>query len=429
MKKFSLKSILGLALLVFVFVACEDDPIGGGGTDPIGGATGPTLSILSESGFVSTDATVSPNEDFTVKISVNPGDADLRAFYLEEDGLNIENSRFSVNGTAAASNPVLILGTDVEGLTWEITVSAHDAPETRSYTFIVDDVDQLSSSETLNITTGGGLPPVVELGISGMFEDVEAGALVKIPVTVAQGSFALSSIAVYQDNELITDVSRLYYGDTSVNFDDNPQEIPAEDKFGFQKDIYVRAQEEAGTSQYTIILSDEFGESTSSDFSISTNPVGTPLTNEFNGVLFNAAGPAGTGGLDLDEGLGTGSSSALAEIKDNGIDQAQPAASNWVKTITGINGTTVKLLIPGLEGVTEGFSFAGVTNKEQITELASVGTAFQNTNASGELMSFLVEVGDIFVAIGTNETYLFEVVEVNETTDNNDDNYVFNIKF
>ena len=136
--------------------------------------------------------------------------------------------------------------------------------------------------------------------------------------------------------------------------------------------------------------------------------------------MLNQAGPAGTGGLDLDTGASTGSSDALAEIIDNGIDASLPAASNWIQSISSVNGSTIRVLRPGLNGLEETFSFASVLTKEEIPGL-------HNNNAavySGET----VIVGDLFTVERGGSFYILEVTNVNVTTTDNSDSYRFNVK-
>ena len=429
MKKLSIIHFLGFALFAMTFTSCVDDPNPGGGTG--GGLTNsPELSIVDEAGFLAFDSTIAAGENFNVKISVTRGDSPLQAFYLQEDGLEIESARYTVDGLDSGANPKLIVGADKEGLTWELMILGHEVG-TKQYRFLVEDEAGETSSQSLNITADEGTPPTVEIGGSQMFS-ADPGNLVTVPVTVGQGTFLLSSIAVYENDILMDDfANRLFYDDLGNPFDANPYLIPTEDQNGLSRTIFVRAAADAGDNVYRVVVADEIGnvnEESEGTFTISTGVAGTPVTT-IQGVLFNSAGPAGTGGLDLDAGEGTGSSDASAEIKDNGIDQSQANDVNWIKTITGVNGTELKLMLPNTGGVSENFNYEDIVVSEQIDALSDVGTPFQNTNASGELESFLVEVGDVFYAKGTNNNYLFIIREVNETPDSNADNYVIDIKY
>lgn len=426
MKKLSIFHVLGLAFLAMTFNACIEDP----GTDPGGGGglftTTPELSLVDEAGFIAFDETVSPDTDFNVKITATRGDSPLNAFYLQEDGIEIPSERFLVDNALSGANPKLIVGADKEGLTWELTIRAHDTG-TRNYRFIVEDEAGETSSQSLNISTDAGTPPLVEITTSGMI-DVNQGELISLPITVGQGTFPLASITVLENGVPIADFAdRLYYDDLTNPFTSNPYPIPSADVNGFQRTLFIRAGNDAGTNTYTVQLADDAGTITETSFEVTTAIAGTPTTL-LQGVLFNAAGPAGTGGLDLDTGTGTGSSDILSEIKDQGIDQSQTNDLNWIKKIAPINGTRMVFLLANVNGLSENFTFESVDSKEQIVEAFPSGTVLNN-DINGNPESFLMEVGDIYAAERDGTYYLFVVREINETPDNNGDNYVFDIKF
>ncbi len=425
MKKISIFHVLGLVFLAMTFNACVEDPI-----DPGTGGlftTPPELTIVDEAGFVAFDETVSPNTDFNVKITATQGDSPLNAFYLQEDGIEVPSERFLVDGQLSGANPKLVVDADKTGFTWELTIRAHETG-TSNYRFIVEDEAGETSSMSLNISTDGGTPPLVEIGGSGSFPDVEPGALVSIPLTVGAGTFNLASITVLENGVPIDDfANRLFYDDLNNAFTSNPYPIPAEDINGLSRTIFIRAAADAGTNTYTIQLADDAGNISESSFDVMTGIAGTPTTL-LEGVLFNAAGPAGTGGLDLDTGVGTGSSDALAEIKDQGIDQSQSLDQNWIKKISAINGSSMVFLSPGNNGLSENFTFSSVEVKEQIVDLFSAGITL-NTDNDGNPESFFMEVGDTYIVQRDGTYYLFIVKQINETPDNNGDNYVFDIQF
>lgn len=424
MKRLSIFHVLGLAFLAITFNACVEDPAPGPGgllTTP------PELSFVETAGFVSDDATVTANSDFNVRISATAGDSPLNVFYLQEDGLEVPSERFLVDGQLSGGNPKLILGDEKQSLTWDLTIRAHETG-TSNYRFIVEDDDGETSSLSINISTDGGTPPVVEIGGSGTIPDVPPGGLFQIPLTVGAGTFPLSSITVLENGVPIADfANRLFYDDIGNPFTTNPYLLPAEDVNGFMRTIFIRAGEEAGTNTYTVQLADDAGNITENSFDVVTGIAGTPTTL-LQGVLFNAAGPAGTGGLDLDTGNGTGSSDALSEIRDQGIDIGQSNDVNWIKKIAAINGSSMVFLSPGNGGLSETFTFASVEVKEQIAEVFTSGVTL-NTDADGNPESFFMEVGDMYALERDGTYYLFVVREINETPDNNDDNYVIDIQF
>jgi len=140
----------------------------------------------------------------------------------------------------------------------------------------------------------------------------------------------------------------------------------------------------------------------------------TPLET-LNGVLFNAGGPAGTGGLDLDNGMSTGSSDMEAEVRDRGID----GDGNWLQEIAPANDSRLYLLQPGVDGVSENFTFANIDSKETLAAIVGTGT---EVSSSGT-----VAVGAIFIVERAGAVYAFQVAEVNVIQADNSDNYVVNI--
>jgi len=194
------------------------------------------------------------------------------------------------------------------------------------------------------------------------------------------------------------------------------------------KDLFVRAQDDQSLREYIIAFEDEAGNVYFESFFIDTRPQGNQVTTK-RGILFNRAGPAGTGGLDLDEGEGTGSSDVEAEIKDNGIDTSVPNAQNWLQTISGVNGVELKYLVPGQNGLPGDFTFETTTLDVQISNTWGFGTDFSITNSDGEASSNPVNEGDMFIANKNGQYYLFVIREVNATGNDNNDNYVMDISY
>jgi len=89
----------------------------------------------------------------------------------------------------------------------------------------------------------------------------------------------------------------------------------------------------------------------------------------------------------------------------------------------------MKELKPNQNGLLETFTFGDVTSTEQIESLWSNGIDFVDVGSAGELRSEVVEVGTTYIVQRQGKFYLIDVVEVNETPDNNNDNYVVDIKY
>lgn len=428
MKRLSLLSIFAFLSVALFFTSCESDPStggGGGGGGGIGTGDPATLFLAEEPGFISSSADVDPSTQFKVRLNATSGDSPMNGLNIFEDGIHIDASRILLNDDQAVANPLAILGDDKTSLIWDLTITSHDALDTRNYTFsIVDEAGEIGEVNLLVTTTGETFDPAVSVGGSGNFS-IEAGMLISVPITAAQGTYALSSIAVYE-NDILMDPGRLSYNET--DFDSNPFGIPEADQAGFDSSIVIRSNTAEGTYTYRVVVADEFGNSSESTFDITSTPTGTAVSL-LPGKLLNAAGPPGTGGMDLDTGNGDiGSSDASAEVKDEGIDLNSPIDANWFRRISGVNGTELRSLFASVNGLPESFTFGGIQFKEELADLWGLSTSFSDVNANGELVSFLVEVGDVFIAKKGDTYYTFEIIEVNETPDDNNDNYIVDIK-
>lgn len=210
------------------------------------------------------------------------------------------------------------------------------------------------------------------------------------------------------------------------------------DKDGVTYDINIlpaAAQTVGDITTYSFTVTDSNGATDLVDIVITTAAEpGTPITFNMTGVLFNQAGPAGTGGLDLDTGAGVGSANATADIRDLGIDCALPNATNWRQQIGTVNGADMrKVDISQLEN----FSFATVDKTEVILEAYTSGTALadgSSTTCGGATVAVTdvsapVTVGDMFVVFANAKYYLIKIDEVNTTASTNGDNYKLSIKY
>jgi len=420
-------------LVVFSFTACEVDPTGPGTGGPgtggpgTGGTdTGPTLLVITETGFVNDIATVNIGEEFFVKIQGEKGDSDLQAITIYENGSAIESSRITDGGNTVAANPFLILGGDVTSFVKELGIIAHDVEGERTFEIELRDINGNVDSETISITTLPAMvdPPTITVGGSGMYMS-QPSSIVTVPVSVSNVSSPLLVIGVFEGDEPV-DPSRLWWDDLSnPNWPENPGAVQDADQLGFDRTIFIRSHAE-GVQEYTIAIADATGEQYLQTFTIDVGSV-TPVTT-LEGILFNRAGPAGTGGLDLDTGASTGSMDPEAEIKDEGIDISLPNSTNWIRRISGTNDAQVRELKPLQNGLPENFTFAGINSQEEIQSIWANGILFE-MNSNGDLTSNFVEVGNVFIVERQGKFYVIEIIEINETQDNNNDNYVIDIKF
>ncbi len=402
-----------LAAFAMLLTSCDPDAI----IDPIDEGD-PTISVSG-----TPTSALDAGSEFTVTLTASPTETNpLKSVDITEDNVLVDFSRIAINGSPASANPILLFGDDKNGLTWDITIAAHEDSGTKEYSINVIDDGNNQANFGFDVETSVQNPVLIVT--SSMDIEVAPNSVLAIMTEFEKGSFDLASFAVYQNDVLIDDLSRLAYRELTNNFDANPYLLPAEDVEATTVTIYLRVQDTPSNDAYRFVLTDTEGNSTEFPFNVITV---TPVT-EITGVLFNSAGPAGTGGLDLDEGVGTGSSSALAEIKDEGIDLDMPAATNWKKSISGVNGSVIKQLVPGQNGLSETFSYEGVDAKETIAVLFDAGQEFTVTNDDGDLISASINEGDTFIIQNGDNNYLIIVRQVNEVDTDNSDNYVIDIK-
>jgi len=165
MQKFLLNLAgLGLLTTVLFFSSCDPDPV-----DPVGGL-GPAIQFESGTDILAVDSEVTVGESFTVKIKVDKGDSPLSNIEIHEAGTKIDAGRFTINGGAITSNnPFLITGTDVDGATYEITITqgAHVAGDVTLYDFIVSDGTKTANKD-IQITTIAVPGTPISMSISGV---------------------------------------------------------------------------------------------------------------------------------------------------------------------------------------------------------------------------------------------------------------------
>lgn len=442
-----MKNLIRLSLYTLCFglcfTACEVDPTDpgtdpGGGTDP----DAPEIAFVQETGFISSDATVEACEIFNVKLTAAAGVADITGVIMTEDGGNLPNAdtRVTVDQAAVESNTIATLDTETRAFTWDVAIKAHADVSTKTYGFVIVDADQKRTTLEVVITTNqvAVVEPTITVAGSSSRNEMP-GTKTCFRYNITAGSPLLSTISVFGTDALgepfTVDPSRLCFGASTeeVEFATNPLPLTGDDKAGFDKNICIRAQDDASLQNYDVVFSDEAGNIYINTVTIDTRPQGMTLT-VVEGVLLNQAGPSGTGGLDLDNtsisGGSVGSGDPEAELKDEGIDVSQPDALNWVQRISGANGTTIKQLIPRENGLSENFTFSSVTTDVQLAGIWGNGVDFTSMNTTtGEAISKIVEIGDLYIVNRDANYYLLEVTNVNVTPGDNTDSYTFNVAF
>ncbi len=416
MKKLSLfRFLFFLSIAVFLMPACGEDDGLGGGTGGSGSTTAPFVDLLDDIDLVSTEATVAPGATFTVRLQALPGEADLQSLTIYEDGFQLEASRIAIAGLSATNNPQLVTGDDVSGFTWDITITAQAEMSTLVYEFEVTDVNTVSTTSSVNISTESIASGPVEISFNNPTDPIITveGSLIPVDLSIDAGGNLLSTIAVYEDGTLIDNVADLRYKEVTTEFSTNPQPFADEDKAGFEGKIYVRAG--AGTHNLTFEVTTEAGETFSSVIGYESDMTvsGTPLSGEYIAkIVYNADGPL-LGGLDLDTGEVVSALSSEADIVDSGID----GNGNWLQTIQPANGAELRLVNEPLET----FTYESVITKESISAAYDNGSAVAVTGD--------VQVGDLYTARANGVDYLLVVTNVNFTSSDNEDSYTFSVKF
>ncbi len=136
MKRINLFFALTLLFFAMGIMSCEKE-------DPIVKNDPPSISLISGTSYVSSNATVEGNSNVTVKVKAVTGTGDLKLLTIYEDGNKIDLERFGDNFN---SNPWLISDeANKAGFEREITFSTHEEG-IAEYMFILEDVNALKDT-------------------------------------------------------------------------------------------------------------------------------------------------------------------------------------------------------------------------------------------------------------------------------------------
>ncbi|MCB0659457.1 MAG: hypothetical protein KDC04_00890 [Saprospiraceae bacterium] len=382
---------------------------------------GPTVSFAVGTDVLSSDATVAAGQEFSIQVVAQAGDAQLSTITIKDNGSNVTVDRLTFEGLSGAANPLSLTGADKTSFNRKVTIVAHTEAFAHTYSVVITDEDGQSASKNISISTEA-TPPTVTLNATTTF-DIGVDSWFSLNIDAQKGTADLDKVEVLINGATATDLSRLAIVDLTNVFTANPNTLPATAKESFSGKIFVKSPSTSGTYIYTFKFIDTAGKSDSKDLVVSVGqPVATIL-----GALFNQAGPSGTGGLDLDTGASLGSTNANVEVRDMGIDNALPIANNWRQKIAGVNGTEIRYVKAGQNGVSENFKFDDVLFKEQIATLYGSGVAFTGTLNSLSV-SDKVNKGDIFVAKKGSDYYIFVIKDIVLTAADNNDKYEVDIK-
>jgi len=390
---FHVRTLFILLIGASFFTSCgvDENPI------PLPTGTAPSISLLTETGYISSDATISAGQTILVKIDAAKGENQMNTLVIQRDGVDIDLSEISYNGAPAPANPTLLFGTDKDAFTYDAEITSHTSGDAL-YTFIVTgDGDNTENSVSVIISIEDAAPELTVNG-TGMF-DAFTGSSAGFTINGVTNGVDFSTLAVYQDGVLIEGDRISCNGVFAAT---NPFNLEGSDTTGFtDKSITVRTTTTVGVQNYTIEVTNVNGGTASADFTINAMTTGTPIGATFTGVLLeNASGPNATGGIDLANGLTVSVNDPLATLIDLGNNSAGTA---WQERIAGANGGTLKAI--SAAQIDNGFSLGGLTLSEEI-ETAYVNGISLTDNESG-----IVEIGDYFFANANGIYFALEVKE------------------
>ncbi len=234
---------------------------------------------------------------------------------------------------------------------------------------------------------------------------------------VARGTSDMNSVQVNENGNAIAENSgRIEFNDTIPSA--NPALLFGDDETGFTLKVSIVTNTTPGTYDIDFIVTDSNSPTPRSETYTIEYIVAEPNLEELTGVLFNQAGPSGTGGLNLDTGEGTGSSDPTAHIRDRG-NEDDNTSTIWIQKIVPITGNQVSLRY-----LSDEVNYDDVQYSNQLedlynggTEVGSEGTAEKNV------------VGDTFIAKQGDDYWIFIIRNVTITSGNdNTDNYELDIK-
>ncbi len=406
-----------LLSVVFTTTSCNEDDL-----DPTPQDTPPFVSLTAQPPIDTTLAA-----QITVSISVEKGDNPIKTITVQEDGVNLDLSRVSVNGIGA--NPLLVAGDDVNGLSWDLLVTVSDQCGSYNYTIIATDDAGLTNETSFFVSLESEIAPTLTYNSTPSVGVGSINQVIDLNIKGEVGDRPLSTITILEGGFSV-DASRVEYN----SLFENPIFLTGADVDAFDGIIKFAAQDMEDTRTFTIELADDCGVVSTLDFELTVN-TGTPLNGDLTGVLLNQAGPAGTGALDLDSGLSCGVTTNHPtngittddiEIRDMGIDQSLPNDQNWRTQMGPItaNGVTMKRV--DLTQV-ENFTFENVTTVEQIQGAHDTGLGLLE-DVGGNIASTVVQAGDLFTVERNGKVYLIRVDVVSPTTADNNDQYELSIK-
>lgn len=403
---------LALFCFALLLLSCSKDAIA-----PV--LEGPPTISLSSSSAVARE--VKPLEVFGSILTITRGKNKIKGITILENNQLIDAARFTIGSKAALGNPTIFNSPLDEGGSIRIDITAPTSIGNNTYKFILTDYlgDTASTMRVVSINAKG--PTIKYNGPIINIATISAPFKYKLSGKKEQGK--LTTLQVLEDDKPIA-ANRLNFGGKAAI--SNPIVLELTESALFDKDLQITSPSASGTYTYKFILTDEFGASSADS---TRSLVGIPLKELVSKNLYNASRGGSNGGIDLNTGVSTTTISVNADIADSGIDTTiLDKTLNWVRQIYGVNGTEIRQIINGKNGVPLVYSYTQTYIQEELVSLFLKGEPFTSRNKQGTLISERVQVGQNFIAKRGNLYYLIEVAGIINTADDNEDYYRLNIK-
>ena len=272
-----------------------------------------------------------------------------------------------------------------------------------------DDPDPITgTAPTITLTDGEG-------NVGSTFSPNEE---ISFTFDVERGSSDMNSLEVKENGNTIAENSgRIKFNDTIPSA--NPTLLFAGQEDDFSVKVTILTNTTPGTYDIDVIVTDSNSPNPRSTTYTVEYSVAEPNLEEIEGVLFNAAGPQNTGGLNLNTGESTNSTEVPdSHIKDLGITSG-PVDTNWRQKIAPISENGVSLRILSSE-----VDYNNVQYANQLEDLYNGGTEVGSEGTANKNV-----VGDTFVAKKGDDYWIFVIRNVTITPGmDNSDNYELDIK-
>jgi hypothetical protein len=363
--------------------------------------------------------TIKPSVPFVIQVGGTRGENILKGLTFYENDLVIDISRIKINAKLLEGNPYLFETSQKENFSFRLDIDAPSIRGIYNYRIVVTDSKGDTAQVLRSLDIDSDPPRLTYVGQSPIVSPINSSKAYKI--NTVKGTGQLKSLRVLQ-NDILIAPNRIKFG--NLNPTTNPFNLEVIDLNGFDKDITITSPIAAGEYTYTFIVEDEFGATSAAKVNIIA---GTPLVELVSKNLYNFNRNATSGGLTLETGVESSRVGTNISFVDEGIDSTKMSLP-WKRQIRPVNGTEMKYIRIGQNGVVQTFSYRFVETQESVKILFDQGVAFTLKNAQNQLVSDPLQIGNILVAKQNNKYYLIETDNVFNTDLSNDDFYKLNIK-